>query len=128
MNTRHPTPNDTDDAFDRAMRQRHLQALHALPPSTAGALRAARRTALAPSPRAAAVGPAWRWAGAFAAVAALALGLRFIEPAPVTEPVPQVAAVASEPELDAAIGVLDENPDLYLWLAANDDLPPIPEP
>ena len=127
MNTRPPSPPDTDTAFDQSMRQRYAQALQALPPSTAGALRAARRTALDPASRARSPHPALRWAGAFATVAALALGLRFFEDEPATAPTQQVAAVDAD-EFDAAIGALDENPDLYLWLAANDDLPPTPEP
>ena len=127
MNTRPPSPPDTDTAFDQSMRQRYAQALQALPPSTAGALRAARRTALDPAAHARSPHPALRWAGAFATVAALALGLRFFEDEPATAPTQQVAAVDAD-EFDAAIGALDENPDLYLWLAANDDLPPTPEP
>ena len=127
MNTRPPSPPDTDTAFDQSMRQRYAQALQALPPSTAGALRAARRTALDPASHARSPHPALRWAGAFATVAALALGLRFFEDEPATAPTQQVAAVDAD-EFDAAIGALDENPDLYLWLAANDDLPPTPEP
>ena len=127
MNTRPPSPPDTDTAFDQSMRQRYAQALQALPPSTAGALRAARRTALDPASHASSPHPALRWAGAFATVAALALGLRFFEDEPATAPTQQVAAVDAD-EFDAAIGALDENPDLYLWLAANDDLPPTPEP
>ena len=127
MNTRPPSPPDTDTAFDQSMRQRYAQALQALPPSTAGALRAARRTALDPASHARSPHPALRWAGAFATVAALALGLRFFEDEPATAPTQQVAAVDVD-EFDAAIGALDENPDLYLWLAANDDLPPTPEP
>ncbi|MBZ4038617.1 hypothetical protein [Novilysobacter selenitireducens] len=127
MNTRPPSPPDTDTAFDQSMRQRYAQALQALPPSTAGALRAARRTALDPASHARSPHPALRWAGAFATVAALALGLRFFEDEPATALTQQVAAVDAD-EFDAAIGALDENPDLYLWLAANDDLPPTPEP
>ena len=127
MNTRPPSPPDTDTAFDQSMRQRYAQALQALPPSTAGALRAARRTALDPASHARSLHPALRWAGAFATVAALALGLRFFEDEPATALTQQVAAVDAD-EFDAAIGALDENPDLYLWLAANDDLPPTPEP
>lgn len=127
MTTRAPSPPDTDAAFDQSMRQRYAQSLHALPPSTAGALRAARRTALDAASHGHTHRPALRWAGAFATVAALALGLRFFGGEPETAPARQVAAVDAE-EFDAAIGALDENPDLYLWLAANDDLPPTPEP
>ena len=127
MNTRPPSTPDRDAAFDQSMRQRYAQSLQALPPSTAGALRAARRTALDPASHARSPHPALRWAGAFATVAALALGLRFFEDEPATAPTQQVAAVDAD-EFDAAIGALDENPDLYLWLAANDDLPPTPEP
>ena len=72
MNTRPPSPTDTDAVFDQSMRQRYAHALQALPPSTAGALRAARRTALDPASHARTHHPALRWAGAFATVAALA--------------------------------------------------------
>ncbi|MFP7723501.1 hypothetical protein [Lysobacter sp. A3-1-A15] len=136
MSTRDPNLQARDgDAFDSAMRARYAQGLHSLPPSTAGALRAARRTALAPATRRKRTAPAWQWAGAFAAVAALALGLRFVAPgAATTAMAPQVAAAdamdADGPaaDIEEIVATLDENPDMYLWLAVNDDLPPTREP
>ncbi len=127
------TGHPDDDAFDRAMRQRHAQALQSVPAGTAGALRAARRSALQPH-TAAAFGGGLRWAGGLAAVGAMAIGLwslRDATPAGSVSPVAATAPANADPDAfdpATALAALDENPDLYLWLAVNDDLAPTLEP
>lgn len=116
--------------FDQAMRQRYHEALTKVPTSTRARLRAARDTAAQQAPPQA--GGAWQFAGAGAAVFALVLGLQFFNaPAPVesTSADQTIAAPEAAFDADSAVAALDENPDLYLWLAVNDDaLPPFPEP
>ena len=127
-------PHDHD--FDLASRELHAQALQHLSPQVRRRLRDARHASAASAP------PRHRFGrllagGAVAAVAAmvLALQLRPATPDPATAPAtlataPAPAERASQQaeldrELDDMLAALDENPDLYLWLAANDDaLPP----
>src|SRR3546814_12026252 len=58
-------------------------------------------------------------AASFAAVLALMIGMQlWNEPAPTpVAPATVVADTGTDADIDA---VLDENPDLYLWLASND--------
>lgn len=120
--TRDDAVHDDDRAFDHAMRQLHAQALEQVSPAVRARLRAARRaTPTAPARR----GIGWVLASGFAAVSALAIGLQLQKPATPVVPAstPTVAAVSPAAAFDAetAIAALDENPDLYLWLASNDD-------
>ncbi|MGH8084746.1 MAG: hypothetical protein ACREPV_05670, partial [Lysobacter sp.] len=74
--------------------------------------------------------------GAVAATAALVLALQLRPATPEPAPTPALAAAPGpaerasqhaelDRELEDMLAALDENPDLYLWLAANDDaLPP----
>lgn len=126
-----------DDAFDRLARDCHAQALQQLSTPTRHRLREARH-----APRATA--SAWRgWllgGSVAAAVAVAALALTLVPPAtapddarlatatpdPVLEPVEQASRQAVvDSEVEEILAALDEDPGLYLWLAANDDtLPP----
>ncbi len=97
-----PLPDDT------ALQQLHAQALDRLSPTTLARLRAARH---APNrPRRA---HGWWLATACSAVVALGLGYSFTAQPPAAPPAP-VAASA----LDDSGELLDENPDMYVWLAA----------
>lgn len=127
-----------DDAFDRQARDCHAQALQQLSTPTRRRLRDARH-----APRATA--PAWRgWllgGGAVAAVALAALVVTLTPPPgagldqprlagatpdPALEPVEQASRQAVvDSDVEEILAALDEDPGLYLWLAANDDtLPP----
>lgn len=113
------TSHDRDEAFDRAMRGLHGQALTHVSARTRARLRAARTAAIHPAP---ARGLRWAVASGFAAIFALAIGLQWWGPASTGQAPTQTAAI------DAAdygtVATLDENPDLYLWLASNDDTLP----
>lgn len=117
MNMHDNDSHERDHAFDQAMRRLHAQAVEQVSPATRARLRTARH-ASAEAARAPHRG--WVWASGAVAVFALAIGLRLHAPAPVVE-TPAVAAVESSYDADSAIASLDENPDLYLWLASNDD-------
>ncbi|MGQ4660075.1 hypothetical protein [Lysobacter sp. F6437] len=135
--------NHPDTRFDRDARDCHAQALDHVSPQIRARLREARRAALAPTPTPHRFG--WLLAGGTAAAAlALMLASQLQTMTSDTVPTPRmastddaVAAPALDPlerasqraeidsEIDGMLAALDENPDLYLWLAANDDaLPP----
>ena len=99
-----PLPDDT------ALQQLHAQALDQLSPATLARLRAARH---APArPRRA---HGWWLATACSAVLALGLGYSFTAHPPSTPP----ATVAAS-TLDDGGELLDENPDMYVWLGTID--------
>lgn len=118
--------------FDTRLRTAWHDAGEALTPQVQGRLRAGRRTALASAPR---MASRLRWigipAGAFAAVAAVALLAPRVQP---PQAVP-VAAVQGTPaataivetdvsDLDRAEALaLEDDPDFYLWL---DGIAPAP--
>lgn len=119
--------NDAHHEFDRRARKVHARAVDALPPRLLYALQARRANAASrPAPRAHAGG--WWLAGAAAAVFALAIGLR--QPGPGTAPAldPAAPTLAAAPALappepavyDDGLAALDEDPELYLWLGAQD--------
>lgn len=104
-----------NDAFDRRAKQLHATALVSLSPQTLAKLRAARNTAAQPTrPR-----HAWRWiaATAFSAVFAVAIGVQFVPRAPTPSAAAQPVAAAAASDYSTS---LDENPDLYVWLASAD--------
>lgn len=124
-----------DDAFDRLARDCHAQALQQLSTPTRRRLREARQ-----APRATATATGWRgWllggSGVAVAIAVAALAITLDQPSK-TATVPadaRLAATTLDPaeqasvdsEVDEILAALDEDPGLYLWLAANDDtLPP----
>ena len=121
-----------DESFDRAMRDLHAQALTRVSPQTRARLRAARTAAdtrHAPQ-RAPMRGLGWVLAGGCAAVFALAIGLQWRGPSPTANVPTQTAGTEAADDsidsTDSAVDALDENPDLYLWLASNDDALPNP--
>lgn len=117
-------PHDTQGAerFDQAMRMLHAQALEQTSPATRLKLRSAR----AASANAQRAHRGLRWAGAaVAAVCALAIGINLDTsslPAPVAEAPSEIAVTSDDSSnYESAVTALDENPDLYVWLASNDD-------
>lgn len=119
--------DDSPHPFDRQARQWHAVSLAELSPQTLARLRAARHAAQtnAPSPR----GSHRRWlaATAFTALLAVGVGVRFLPqgdaPAASEAPIAPAAGNGANSEYGTA-GVLDENPDLYLWLASA-EAPPL---
>jgi len=133
----HDTMNDHDDRFDNAMRGLHAQAVSQVSSATRARLRVARQAAARPSTeRTPRRGFGWVLGSGLAAVFAVAIGLQ-LRPAQAPVPTtsaPTAIASAGTPrnptafDADTAIAALDENPDLYLWLASNDDAVPSLEP
>lgn len=129
--------NTSDDRFDNAMRDLHAQAVSQVSSATRARLRVARHAAARPTgerePRR---GFTWVLGSGLAAVFAVAIGLQLRPaqaPAPAASAPPLVAttgtpANATSFDADTALAALDENPDLYLWLASNDDAVPSMEP
>jgi len=117
-----------DESFDRAMRDLHAQALTRVSPQTRARLRATRTAA--DTRHAPMRGLVWVLAGGCAAVFALAIGLQWRGPSPTTNVPTQTAGTEAADDsidsTDSAVDALDENPDLYLWLASNDDALPNP--
>lgn len=113
---------EQDNAFDRGMRQLHADAVSQVSPQTLARLRAARHAAQAAPKR----GHAWRWvaATAFSAVLAVAFGVQFL-PRSGTVPAsqPMVATVDNDEGYGDSVAVLDESPDLYMWLASSEAEP-----
>ena len=114
--------NDTRQ-FDRHLHDLHATALDHVSPATLARLRAARH-GLEQQPRR---GRGWRWAAttAFSAVLAVALGVPFLPgtaPTAIT-PAPLAGAAVTEGEYVDSLSSLDENPDLYLWLASSEAEP-----
>jgi ferric-dicitrate binding protein FerR (iron transport regulator) len=108
--------DNRDARFDAAMRQLHGTATERISGRTRLQLQQLPRTASPARPASRRIG--WPLAASFAAVLALMVGLQLRhDPAPLPA-TPTASAVADSGEdIDLA---LDENPDLYLWLASND--------
>lgn len=124
--------HDHDTRFDQAMRQLHAEALTQVTANTRARLRSARHAAAIQAPARRGVG--WVLATGCAAVFALVIGLQLRGPTPgsppaappATEALADTQTVASD--YDDTVAVLEENPDLYLWLASNDEpMPPVSE-
>ena len=114
---------DKNDDFDRDMQQLHATAVDNISPQTLARLRAARHgLANETAPHR---GHDWRWmtASTFSAVLAVAIGVQFL---PTSQPVapasPTVATVVAD-EYTTGVTALDENPDLYVWLASSEAEP-----
>jgi len=110
---------DDDNGFDAIARDVHARSLDALSPRTRAQLKLRRRDALAPVRTAPMRTLAWPIAAA-CAMAALAIGWQLRGPVPAdTAPgTPMVATTTGDD--DSATLVLDENPELYEWLASSD--------
>jgi hypothetical protein len=118
------------DALDRRARALHAEAVAHVPGPTLLQLQARRAGVRRAAGR---PGRAFAWAAgaAFAAVFAIAVGLRADLPG--TDPAPDALATAESatpPATQAApdamqdaFAALDEDPDLYLWLASVDAQP-----
>ena len=111
--------NDTarDAAFDAAVRSAHVASLDHVSPRVRAQLVQRRRAALAGDARGAShpLRAAWPIAAA-AAIGALAIGLSVRAPAPE----PATVAVTAPTDAATTYDTLDENPDLYVWLASDD--------
>lgn len=119
------TRQGDDERFDQAMRELHAQAVTNVSSATRARLRAARRGLPAASDSRRGYG--WIVASGCAAVFALAIALQ-LQPRPASQPaIPAVAQAPVAYDADTAMAALDENPDLYLWLASNDDALPVAE-
>ena len=112
--------------LDRIARVLHTEAVAHVAPRTLAQLRA-RRTQAAPRP-----GPLARprmlglgLAGGFAALFAVAVGLRMELPSPADDaaPIADAATPAASDDLLETYATLDEDPDFYLWLATTDVQP-----
>lgn len=125
------TPStDRNASLDDRARRLHQASLAHLSPQTLMRLRAARHAAQAAAPPRAGQ---WRWltATAFTGVLAIGLGLQFLpvrappavgEPA-VPTPAPALSAMDASLDAVGGPGLLDEDPDLYLWLATAEAQP-----
>lgn len=114
--------NDIHHDLDRALRARHAEALAHLSPRVQAQLVQRRHAALR-GQRPAARHHRLRFAAAgFAALCALALGLRFQSPSSETpRPGPAVVAAVATPAAAApTTTLLDEDPEFYAWLASAD--------
>jgi hypothetical protein len=128
--------DDSQNRLDRQARQWHAAALEELSPATLARLRSARHAAQTDARPARGLHGYGRWlaATAFTAVLAVGIGVRLLpwgeSPRPIEMPTVPVASNgdASTNEYSAAnyssANVLDEDPDLYLWLASA-DAPPL---
>ncbi|MGO1071338.1 hypothetical protein [Lysobacter sp. CA199] len=133
-------PPDPDARFDAAVRDLHARAVDSVSPQIRARLRTIRSEAAAQPQRGRGglLGWALAGSGAFAGIAALALVVNLqlgANPGPASAQsataVPAVIAAtagATSPDAvydpDTAVASLDENPDLYLWLASNSDALP----
>ena len=128
--------DDSRNHFDQQARQWHAAALKELSPQTLARLRAARHAAQTEAHPARGLHGYGRWlaATAFTAVLAVAIGVRLLpwgeRPPPSDMPAVPVASNGDagtneySTANDSSANVLDEDPDLYLWLASA-DAPPL---
>lgn len=108
--------HDDDTRFDAAMRTLHRDALAQVTPSVRWRLKPASLTARSATERNVALRAAPLWAGAVAAVCAVAVGVGLWR-------APDPAAAAATPAqftADDSATVLGEDPDFYAWLASDD--------
>ena len=107
-----------DDSFDAIARDVHARALDALSPRTQAQLHV-RRRARAPAHGSRVRTLAWPIATA-CAVAALAIGWQLRGPGSVPTDAPPGTPMVAVTDDDSTTLVLDENPELYEWLASSD--------
>lgn len=134
--------DDSQNRFDQQARQWHAAALKELSPQTLARLRAARHAAQTDTRPVRGLHGYGRWlaATAFTAVLAVGVGVRLLPLGESPRPSENPAAVPIASNGDAgsneystanygsasygSANVLDEDPDLYLWLASA-DAPPL---
>jgi anti-sigma-K factor RskA len=106
--------------FDNALRQRHAEAVTHISTRTHVQLRNRLAASTAAPRHVVRHRMAWAAATACAALFALAVGLQLRpQPMPAVSPA-TVVMDDSQADANAAYATLDENPDLYLWLASSD--------
>ena len=106
--------------FDDALRRRHAAAVAHLSARTQVQLRNRMAASTATPRHVVRHRMAWAAATACAALFALVIGLQLRpQPTPAASPA-TVVVDDSQGDANAAYAALDENPDLYLWLASND--------
>jgi len=123
--------DDFRNRLDQQARQWHAAALKELSPATLARLRAARHAARTEAGPVRGLHGYGRWlaATAFTAVLAVGIGVRLLPwgESPQASETPAVAMAGNgdtrSNEYNAA-NVLDEDPDLYLWLASA-EAPPL---
>ncbi len=115
MNALHEEAFDTDK-FDATLRAAHAAALANVSPPTLQRLRGARHAATqAHAPR-----PRWWLSATVPAVLAIAIGLPWLNGRVTHAPAAHaVAPAAVTGNNDDYTATLDENPDLYLWMASD---------
>jgi hypothetical protein len=127
MNVHDPHAED----FDAAMHARYAQATMRLSPRTRIQLRSRLRATLAGNVREKhARRTAWLLATACSLALVFGFGMQWrasndkplATVPPVTLVAPQDTVVAAQPKADSGeqVAMLDESPDLYLWLASDD--------
>ena len=118
--------------LDQAARERHADALANVSPRVRSRLQQARLEASRAG--ASKRSPVWSWVGSAAVLAlAMVIGVQFRQAPmsiPTDAPLASATSTSSDRALAAAddgdvevaqmLAALDENPDFYLWLAAND--------
>lgn len=111
------TGNHDEGTFDDIARAVHARSLAALSPRTRAQLQLRRRAGASPTGMRLL---AWPLAATAGALAALAIGWQLRAPAPGPVATPVAMPVAALPEDDSATLALEENPELYAWLASSD--------
>jgi hypothetical protein len=111
--------DDRDGRFDALAREVHARSLDALSPRTRTQLQLRRRTSLQPVPAPRMRNLAWPIAAA-CAIAALAIGWQLRGPGSMPTEAPASTPMVAATDDDSATLVLDENPELYEWLASSD--------
>lgn len=107
-------------SFDDALRQRHAAAVAHVSARTQVQLRNRLAASTATTRHFVRHRMAWAAATACAALFALVIGLQ-LRPQPTPAASPAAGAVDdSRGDANTAYAALDENPDLYLWLASKD--------
>ena len=102
--------------FDRQARQLHQAALQALDPATLARLRAARQAGAQASHSRLGRRGGWVVATACSALLAVGLGVHLNRPVPAPAAASTVVATVDGDE------VLEQNPDLYVWLGSQNAL------
>lgn len=108
----------SDPEFDARLRDAHAAALANISPLALQRLRAARAAAT----QARATRRRWLWSGALPALLGVAIGVPYLHQHNARDvPAPAQAAHGTQAKAgsDDYTGTLDENPELYLWMASD---------